>query len=412
MALKNAWIASANPSAVANKNYINALYVEKYGRNATQAELDRFSWSSVKDAANIILGQSLSPFANSRTWWTTSATTSSSANTSAATSATWRWTYISNEADLQSYRNQLASLWIPQSEWSKYISKWSDWKMYFTSPTTWAATGMSDSNMDPNTQRLLEQLMWEIDNNPNYSTAEKQIMKYALSQSFASGNKIWSKDELRRVLAEAAENAKTSLEPYYEKMKYEDLEDYKKSMEDLRLASALYTQQEAKSYKELLDKTKKEIRKWGWMESWESRRMLWKESALQWDRDWGYSFEGVEWELPQQRRYDWEEYSTNLQRQARDAWIWMERKYGSQVIWGIQDQLGQLSSPYDLKSGNIDYQKGRYIPSYLAKQKWQNGYVRTDMETWAGYTWDYWLDKQKEQEKLKYQNLERYWLYF
>ena len=103
--------------------------------------------------------------------------------------------------------------------------------------------------------------MREIDNNPNYSTAEKQIMKYALSQSFASGNKIWSKDELRRVLADAAENAKTSLEPYYEKMKYEDLEDYKKSMEDLRLASALHTQQEAKSYKELLDKTKKEIRK-------------------------------------------------------------------------------------------------------------------------------------------------------
>lgn len=411
MALKNAWIASANPSAIANKNYINALYVEKYGRNATQAELDRFSWSSVKDAANIILGQSLSPFANSGAWWTTS-TTSSSANASTPTSTTGRWTYISNEADLQSYRNQLASLWIPQSEWSKYISKWSDWKMYFTSPTTWAAIGMSDSNMDPNTQRLLEELMREIDNNPNYSTAEKQIMKYALSQSFASGKKIWSKDELRRVLADAVENAKASLEPYYEKMKYEDLEDYKKSMEDLRLASALYTQQEAKSYKELLDKTKKEIRKWGGMESWESRRMLWKESALQWDRDWGYLFEGVEWELPQQRRYAWEEYLTNLQRQARDAWIRMERKYGSQVIWGIQDQLGQLSSPYDLKSGNIDYQKGRYVPSYLAKQKWQDGYVRTDMETWAGYTGDYWLDKQKELEKLKYQNLERYWLYF
>ena len=395
MALKNAWIASANPSAVANKNYINALYVEKYGRNATQAELDRFSWSSVKDAANIILGQSLSPFVNSRTWWTTSTTNpSSSANASTPTSTTGRWTYISNEADLQSYRNQLASLWIPQSEWSKYISKWSDWKMYFTSPTTWGATGMSDSNMDPNTSWLLEQ------------------MKYSLTQSFASGNKIWSKDELRRVLTDASENAKTSLEPYYEKMKYEDLEDYKKSMEDLRLTSALHTQQEAKSYKELLDNTKKTIRKWGGMESWESRQMLWKESALQWDRDWGYSFEGVEWELPQQRRYDWEEYSTDKQRQARDAWIWMERKYGSQVIWGMQDQLGQLSSPYDLKNGNIDYQKWRYIPSYLAKQKWQNGYTRTDMEKWEGYTGDYWLDKQKEQEKLKYQNLERYWLYF
>lgn len=62
MALKNASIATANPSAIANKNYINALYKEAYNRNATQAELNKFSGKTVKDSANLILGSTNSPF--------------------------------------------------------------------------------------------------------------------------------------------------------------------------------------------------------------------------------------------------------------------------------------------------------------------------------------------------------------
>jgi hypothetical protein len=317
--------------------------------------------------------------------------------------------YITNEADLQKYRDQLAKAGIPQSEWSKYITKNADGKMYYKEPT---GAWMSSDNMDPNTSNLLNELMAEIDNNANYSTAEKQIMKHALSQSFASGQKIWSKDELTRVLQDAAVNAKESLAPYFEKMKYEDLADYKKSMEDLRLSSALHTQQEAKSYKELLSNTKKQIRKWWGMESWESRQMLGKESALNWARDWGYQFEWVEWELPQQRRYDWEDYSTTQQRIARDKWIEAERKYGSQEIAAIQGDLWKLSNPYDLASWNIDYQAGRYIPSYLAKQKGQDGYTRTGMEQWEGYTGNYWLGRQRDEEIAKQDNLKRYWLYF
>jgi len=61
--LQNTNIATANPNAVANVNYINALYKEAYNRNATQAELDKFAGRTVKDASNIILGQARSPFA-------------------------------------------------------------------------------------------------------------------------------------------------------------------------------------------------------------------------------------------------------------------------------------------------------------------------------------------------------------
>lgn len=64
--LKNQTIAAANPASTANRAYIDALYKEKYGRYATDAEYNRFKNSSTKDAANIILGQTLSPFTNEK----------------------------------------------------------------------------------------------------------------------------------------------------------------------------------------------------------------------------------------------------------------------------------------------------------------------------------------------------------
>lgn len=67
MILKNQNIANANPASIANRAYIDALYKEKEGRYATDAEYNRFKANTVKDAANIILGQSLSPFTNAST---------------------------------------------------------------------------------------------------------------------------------------------------------------------------------------------------------------------------------------------------------------------------------------------------------------------------------------------------------
>lgn len=61
--LKNQEIANAIPTVKANANYINALFKEWFNRNATAQELAKFANSTVKDAANVILGQGKSPFA-------------------------------------------------------------------------------------------------------------------------------------------------------------------------------------------------------------------------------------------------------------------------------------------------------------------------------------------------------------
>jgi len=52
-----------DPLAKANSSYINALYQFNFGRNATAAEVAKFSGRTVKDAANLVLGAK-SPFVN------------------------------------------------------------------------------------------------------------------------------------------------------------------------------------------------------------------------------------------------------------------------------------------------------------------------------------------------------------
>lgn len=54
-------IANSNPGAKANKEFINAVYRQTFGRDATKAELRRFGDTSVADVANIVM-RDASPF--------------------------------------------------------------------------------------------------------------------------------------------------------------------------------------------------------------------------------------------------------------------------------------------------------------------------------------------------------------
>ena len=60
-------IANANPSEKANKAFVDALFQEKYNRNATSAEVTKFKKNTVKDASNLVLGQADSPFRDTAT---------------------------------------------------------------------------------------------------------------------------------------------------------------------------------------------------------------------------------------------------------------------------------------------------------------------------------------------------------
>lgn len=70
MPIDSQQLSAANPLAIANASYINALYRKKFGRGATRQELAKFAGRSVKDSANLVLGSS-SPFTGQTTPTTT-----------------------------------------------------------------------------------------------------------------------------------------------------------------------------------------------------------------------------------------------------------------------------------------------------------------------------------------------------
>jgi hypothetical protein len=84
-ALKNPAIATANPGVIANRAFIDELYMEIAGRKATEQEWTKFTNKTVKDAANLILGQSKSPFADAAA--STTPNTPNVPNSPAATAA-------------------------------------------------------------------------------------------------------------------------------------------------------------------------------------------------------------------------------------------------------------------------------------------------------------------------------------
>lgn len=194
----------------------------------------------------------------------------------------------------------------------------------------------------------------------NYSPEQKSILKQLAKGSYTSGQKIMTTADVTKAIETAALNAESDLNPYFQEMTAKDIQDARDKFADIRNASARYTQQEAKTYKEKLDTTKADLRKRGITFSGISRQTLGKQGA----NDWA----GVEGEVPQQRRYDIEDQGAKFAEAARDTGKYYEARLGSaglkEQIDNGQINVNNLNVPYDLAGGNIDYQPGRQTTMY------------------------------------------------
>jgi hypothetical protein len=200
------------------------------------------------------------------------------------------------------------------------------------------------------------------------------------TDDYTSGQRIYSDAELQKIARDAEAKARTDLEPYYADVERREMEDLKAGYADIRNEALRYQQQEAKSYEETLAKTKQNLRARGLTFSGRSRGILGKESALE-DK-------GVEGELLQQRRYNWEDARAAWQERARDIGTAAERKYGSSKLYEQRDFLNPegLPDPYE----GTKYVTGRVAPIYSPKKDaTQRGYVSRDQAD---------IEKQKELE--------------
>lgn len=215
--------------------------------------------------------------------------------------------------------------------------------------------------------------------------SQKMILRQVAKESYSTWTKFYDPKDVDKLLATAAENAKTSLDPYYTKMDTRTVEDLKNKMADIRNQAALYTQNEQKSYAEKLAETKASLRARGLTFSGVNRKTLGKESAI--TADW------VEWTLPQQRRYDVSTAMNKFQTDARDAWLKAERELGSANLNNFQSELGTIADPYKWW---VDYNAGNTKSLYEVSKIWTPWYVST---------WDSALDRLKEIEKRKWDNI-------
>jgi len=212
----------------------------------------------------------------------------------------------------------------------------------------------------------------------SHTDAEKTLLKFiADNDQYTSGNAIKSDAEWAKILEDVAKQAELDIGAYYDKVKYEDLEDLKTQMADIRSAAARYNQAEQLNYKQRLRSAKESLAARGKSFSGTARTQIGDESVI--------GGAGIEGEMPMERRYGYEENLDKIQRASRDAGLAAERKYGSSALGAVQNEFGSYASPYDLRSGNVTYQQGRYAPLYEVKRIEggvpQEGYVRSGNQT-------------------------------
>ena len=196
----------------------------------------------------------------------------------------------------------------------------------------------------------------------NYSSEQKAILKQLAKGSYTSGQKIMSNADVTKAIETATLNAQSDLNPYFQEMTAKDIQDARDRFADIRNASARYTQQEAKTYKEKLDTTKADLRKRGVTFSGISRQTLGKEGAN--------DSANIEGEVPQARRFNVEDQLAKFNEAARDTGKYYESRLGST---GLQEQInngqinvGGLNNPY--ANGSLDYQSGVQSSMYSPGQ--------------------------------------------
>lgn len=225
---------------------------------------------------------------------------------------------------------------------------------------------------------------------------EKDFLKgtFLNKDTYTSGATVPTTEQISQWISDAATNAETDINPYYEKITSQDLEDYKNKMADIRNESLRYTQQEGASYKQQLAETKQNLRARGLTFSGINRATLGKEAAI--------DAAGVEGSLPGSRRMNWEDKLAGWQETARDTGLTTERKIGSATIG---NEAG-LASPYDLRSGNLDYIAGRTQSLYDPSQAGTAGYIAG--RGGSGTMSEYELNRLRDIELAKQSKLNQY----
>lgn len=213
-----------------------------------------------------------------------------------------------------------------------------------------------------------------------YSPSQIATLKMIFRGEY--GNKTYSMEEISGIISQSAEDADKSLKPYYDKMEASELEDLKTGLANIREESAMYKEREAIQYTQTLANTKKNLRTRGLTFSGQSRGTLGSEGAL--------NSKGMEGTVPESRRLSYESKIADWKNRGETIGRAGERLLGSDALGGIEG----FDNPY--ANGSTTYNSSGRGMLYNPV-----GDIATDESGIA-------LDRLKEKEILKWNNVNRY----
>lgn len=182
---------------------------------------------------------------------------------------------------------------------------------------------------------------------PNLTATERQFLEatFLNSDNYTSGKTIPTNAQISQWISDAATNAATDINPYYQRISKEELDSYKQSMADIRAKSQTFQANEENTYAQKLADTKQKLRARGLTFSGSAIRNIGQEAA-------GGAPSNYEGTLQASRRLDYEGNLQDLSQKARQISTEAERRLGSDVIGGALNEVGSLSAPSDL-SGRL-----------------------------------------------------------
>lgn len=373
--LSNKNIALANPSAVANRAYIDALYLENpsFKRKATEAEYQKFKAMTVKDASNIILGQAMSPYSavnipitsktNKYLQPTQTAPVAPVAPSATTTPETPKYDPL-KEVTKYGYT---AQDFANDPNFVKYWSSKSpqELKVALSSrPDFDKTTGSKKTQIAEVADTATEELVKEAVRTGVISADDAPAALEIINKSNTKTGISKTDAEIEAEIADIKTAVSSDINPYYEEQQKRGLSDLGTNLRDIQNESLRYAQKEKLSYAQLLAKTQASLRARGLTFSGTSIKSIGDSSAQ-------LNPTGIEGEIPQERRYNWEDATAGWQESARDIGMEAERKYGSATL-ADQGNLSGLTyaNPYGTGGSDrgVKYKEGTTGALYIPHQ--------------------------------------------
>ena len=199
-------------------------------------------------------------------------------------------------------------------------------------------TGGSGGSTEADPQAQLNQEILKYIDSLDLDDSYKVLLRGIVAQSATTGTKFYTPDEIDSLLRDISTQVELDIGTYYDKIDRELIEDLQNKIENIRGQAERYQEQSGAQYKQKVSQTQQNLRARGLTWSGAQRKTLGKEGAI--------DSAGREGEIPEARRFAYQNVQAGLESQLDAVGLDAERKLGSERMGVLTKDLGAIPDPY------------------------------------------------------------------